>query len=466
MHFFEKAPRMNVKVIRPLKIAVIGSGISGLSAAWLLNRQHDVTLFEKDDRPGGHSNTVTVATEEGDLAVDTGFIVYNPVNYPNLVEFFRTLGVPSMKTDMSFGVSINSGALEYSGCGLAGVFAQKRNLLRPGYWKMLADLMRFYREASDLIDDPEVQPQTLGEMLNSRGYGRAFIYQHLIPMGAAIWSTPADQMLDYPAVTFLRFCQNHGLVQLKDRPQWRTVAGGSREYVQRVCDELKGGVRLNSRIHRIHRRGGQAVVEFMHGESESFDHVVLACHADQALALLADPSPDEKRLLSCFPYQRNRALLHTDAALMPRREAAWASWNYLTDSHSPDSLPRAISVTYWMNRLQHLPQQHPVFVTLNPVEEPAEGKILRSFLYDHPVFNLDSIAAQKELWSLQGKQNTWFCGAYFGYGFHEDGLQSGLAVAEQLGGTKRPWTLDDPNSRIHVQAPEKPRVVWLHGAVA
>lgn len=457
---------MNVKVIRPLKIAVIGSGISGLSAAWLLNQQHDVTLFEKDDRPGGHSNTVTVTTAEGDLAVDTGFIVYNPVNYPNLVEFFRTLGVPSMSTDMSFGVSINSGAVEYSGCGLAGLFAQKRNLLRPGYWKMLADLMRFYKEAQALIDDPEVQCQTLGDMLQSRGYGKAFIHQHLIPMGAAIWSTPAEQMLDYPAVTFLRFCQNHGLIQLKDRPQWRTVSGGSREYVQRICDGLKGGVRLNSRVHRIHRRNGQVTVEFLHGKSETFDHVVLACHADQALALLAEPSTEERRLLGCFPYQRNRALLHTDAALMPRRKAAWASWNYLTDSHSPDHLPQAISVTYWMNRLQHLSPTHPVFVTLNPVAEPAAGKILRSFLYDHPVFNLDSIEAQQELWSLQGKHNTWFCGAYFGYGFHEDGLQSGLAVAEQLGGKKRPWQLDNPSSRIHVQLPEKPRIGWLSGAVA
>ncbi|MBR9829331.1 MAG: FAD-dependent oxidoreductase [Oceanospirillales bacterium] len=457
---------MSIKVIRPQKIAVIGSGISGLAAAWLLNKQHQVTLFEKDDRPGGHSNTVNVPTPGGELAVDTGFIVYNPVNYPNLVEFFQALGVPSQKTDMSFAISVNAGALEYSGCGLRGVFAQKRNLLRPGYWKMLADLMRFYREAPELIDAPEVQSQTLGEMLDSRGYGKTFIHQHLIPMGAAIWSTPADQMLAYPAVTFLRFCQNHGLVQLKDRPQWRTVTGGSREYVSRVCRELGDGLRLNSRIHKIHRRAGKAVVEFLHGETETFDHVVLACHADQALSLLAEPTAEEQRLLSAFPYQRNRALLHTDDSLMPRRKAAWASWNYLTDSRSTHDQPDAISVTYWMNNLQHLPPEHPVFVTLNPVDEPAEGKILRSFLYDHPVFNLDSIAAQKEIWSLQGRQNTWFCGAYFGYGFHEDGLQAGLAVAEQLGGMRRPWTLDNPNSRIHVRANEKPRVVWLPGAVA
>ncbi len=458
---------MSINVIRPLKIAVIGSGISGLSAAWLLNKQHQVTLFEKDDRPGGHSNTVSVPTPGGELAVDTGFIVYNPVNYPNLVRFFQELGISSQKTDMSFGVSMDRGAIEYSGCGLRGVFAQKRNLLRPGHWQMLADLLRFYREAPSLIIDPDVQTQTLGEMLARRGYGQAFIHQHLIPMGAAIWSTPADQMLDYPAVTFLRFCQNHGLVQLKERPQWRTVTGGSREYVKRVCDELGDSIRLNSRIHKIYRRSGKVIVEFLHGDSEVFDHVVLACHADQALELLAEPTADELRLLAAFPYQRNRALLHTDEQLMPRRRAAWASWNYMTDSRrATGQQPDAISVTYWMNNLQHLPSEHPVFVTLNPLEEPAEGKILRSFLYDHPVFSLDSIAAQKELWSLQGRQNTWFCGAWFGYGFHEDGLQSGLAVAEQLGGLRRPWTLDNPNSRIHVQDNRRPRVVWLPEAVA
>ncbi|GAA0788680.1 NAD(P)/FAD-dependent oxidoreductase [Marinobacterium sediminicola] len=458
---------MSINVIRPLKIAVIGSGISGLSAAWLLNKQHQVTLFEKDDRPGGHSNTVNVSTPHGEMAVDTGFIVYNPVNYPNLVEFFHALGVPSQKTDMSFGVSINQGQIEYSGCGLGGLFAQKLNLFRFGHWQMITDLLRFYREAPSLITAPEVQTQTLGEMLASRGYGQAFIHRHLIPMGAAIWSTPADQMLDYPAVTFLRFCQNHGLVQLKDRPQWRTVTGGSREYVNRICSELGDGVRLNSRIHKIHRNKGKVIVEFLHGGSETFDHVVLACHADQALGLLAEPTAEEQRLLSAFPYQRNRALLHTDERLMPRRRAAWASWNYLTDSRGTSGQhPDAISVTYWMNNLQHLPHEHPVFVTLNPLEEPADGKILRSFLYDHPVFSLESIAAQKEIWSLQGRQNTWFCGAYFGYGFHEDGLQAGLAVAEQLGGQQRPWTLDEPSSRIHVQENSRPRVVWLPGAVA
>lgn len=457
---------MSVQAIKPLNIAIIGSGISGLSAAWLLNKQHRVTLFEKDDRLGGHANTVDVTTSDSALAVDTGFIVYNPVNYPNLVRFFEELGVATTETDMSFGVSINRGELEYSGCGLKGLFAQKRNLLRPGYWKLLSDLLRFYREAPELMEDPVTQSQTLGQMLKQRGYGKAFIHQHLIPMGAAIWSTPADQMLEYPALTFLRFCQNHGLVQLKDRPQWRTVKGGSREYVQRIADELGTGVRLNSRIHKIHRIDGKPVVEFLHGGREAFDHVILACHADQALELLSSPTEEEQQLLSCFPYQRNRALLHTDERLMPARTAAWASWNYLSDTQKDTRTPSDISVTYWMNRLQHLPESSPLFVTLNPTIEPQKGKILRSFLYDHPVFNLDSIAAQSSLWSLQGRQNTWFCGAYFGYGFHEDGLQSGLAVAEQLGGQRRPWTLEEPNNRIHVSSAYKPNAHWIPEAVA
>ncbi len=457
---------MSVQAIKPLNIAIIGSGISGLSAAWLLNKQHRVTLFEKDDRLGGHANTVDVTTFDSALAVDTGFIVYNPVNYPNLVRFFEELGVATTETDMSFGVSINRGELEYSGCGLKGLFAQKRNLLRPGYWKLLSDLLRFYREAPELMEDPVTQSQTLGQMLQQRGYGKAFIHQHLIPMGAAIWSTPADQMLEYPALTFLRFCQNHGLVQLKDRPQWRTVKGGSREYVQRIANELGTGVRLNSRIHKIHRIDGKPVVEFLHGGREAFDHVILACHADQALELLSSPTEEEQRLLNCFPYQRNRALLHTDERLMPARTAAWASWNYLSDTQKDKRTPSDISVTYWMNRLQHLPESSPLFVTLNPTTEPQKGKILRSFLYDHPVFNLDSIAAQSSLWSLQGRQNTWFCGAYFGYGFHEDGLQSGLAVAEQLGGQRRPWTLEEPNNRIHVSTAYKPNAHWIPEAVA
>ncbi len=454
---------MTVSIMRPLNIAVIGSGISGMACAWLLNRHHRVTLFEKDDRPGGHSNTAQLELGDEAVAVDTGFIVYNPVNYPNLVRLFDYLRVPTADTDMSFAVSAGGGSLEYSGCGLGGFFAQRGNLVRPGHWNLLREILRFYREAPQLMEEAQTAQETLGEMLARRRYSRTFIANHLIPMGAAIWSTPAEQMLEYPALTFLRFCQNHGLVQLKDRPQWRTVVGGSREYVQRLLAPLEGRIRLNSRIHRIHRHDGQVTLEYLHGQRETFDHVVLACHADQALELLARPSAQEQRLLSCFPYQRNRAILHSDASLMPKRRRAWASWNYLSAQRSTAT---PLSVTYWMNRLQPLATRHDLFVTLNPLREPAPDTIHRSFLYDHPQFSLAGIEAQPKLWSLQGQQNTWFCGAWFGYGFHEDGLQSGLAVAEALGGVMRPWHLEAPNNRIHVPPQKRPHAGAVAEAVA
>lgn len=456
---------MNVKVMRPLKIAVIGSGISGLSSAWLLNQNHDVTVFEKDDRPGGHSNTVEVNfADNNPVAVDTGFIVFNPVNYPNLVRFFEQLQVETVETEMSFAVSMDQGKLEYSGTSLKGLFAQRSNLLRPTFWKLIRDLLHFYKHSDNFANNPATANLSLGELLHQQGYSQAFIHQHLIPMGAAIWSTPADKMLDYPALTFLRFCQNHGLVQLTDRPQWRTVVGGSREYVNKIIRELKNPIRLNSHIHRIHRHNGQVILEDLHGKRETFDHVVMACHADQALEMLAVPTYDEQQLLKHFPYQRNRAILHSDAALMPKRRTAWASWNYLASTAEDQTAD--VSVTYWMNRLQHLPEEKPLFVTLNPVKEPEEGSIHRSFLYDHPAFNLESVSAQEKLWNLQGVQNTWYCGAWFGYGFHEDGLQSGLAVAEALGGMRRPWHLDNPNSRIHVMPRTRPESRLCREAVA
>ncbi len=438
---------MNVRHLHPMKIAVIGSGISGLSSAWLLSKRHNVTLFEKDDRLGGHSNTVDVETKDGMIAVDTGFIVFNPVNYPNLVEFFKHLNVESVDTNMTFGVSLERGQLEYSGSGLKGFFAQRSNLIKPRHWKLLSDILRFYKDSERLMTDPSLSALSLGELLKREGYSRQFIDEHLLPMSAAIWSTPMAKMLTYPAQTFLRFCMNHGLVQIKDRPQWRTVVGGSRSYVSKVGDELAGQIRLNARIHKVSRDESGVTLHMLHGESERFDQVVFACHADQALALIENPSEEERRLLSAFPYQRNRAILHTDTNQMPRRKSSWAAWNYLASSDQEQDM---LAVTYWMNALQPLKTQQDLFVTLNPIDEPAEGSILGSFLYDHPVFDMRSIEAQKELWSLQGVQRSWFCGAWFGYGFHEDGIQSGLAVAEQLGGALRPWNIKNPNSRIHV----------------
>lgn len=443
---------MNVRHIKPLNIAVIGSGISGLSAAWLLSKRHNVSLFEKDDRLGGHSNTVEVNTPEGAVPVDTGFIVFNPVNYPNLVEFFKHLNVDTTDTDMTFGVSLEKGKVEYSGSGLGGFFAQRRNLLSFKHWGLLREILTFYKDSDRLHNDPSLSELTLGQLLAREGYSQTFINEHLLPMSAAIWSTPMDKMLDYPAETFMRFCMNHGLVQVKDRPQWRTVIGGSRQYVNKVAEQLGDGVILNARVHRVERDNEGVTLIDHHGQRRRFDQVVFACHADQTLEMLADATPEEKRLLSAFPYQRNRALLHTDNNQMPVRKSAWSAWNYLASSDQGEG---ELAVTYWMNALQPLKTKQDIFVTLNPIDEPQADKILGSFLYDHPAFDQRSIEAQKDIWSIQGEQRSWFCGAWMGYGFHEDGIQSGLAVAEQLGGALRPWTVDNPSGRIHVQEPAK-----------
>ena len=424
-----------------LNIAVIGSGISGLSATWLLSKQHNVTLFEKDDRFGGHSHTVSVSSQDRTTPVDTGFIVFNEATYPNLTAFFQHLDVPVINTDMSFAVSLNHGRTEYAGTDLNGLFAQRSNALKPGFWLMLVDVLRFYQASSEWR--ATLTPATtLRELLDRHNYSKTFINNHLVPMGAAIWSTPADKMLDYPALAFLRFCQNHGLLQLKDRPQWKTIQGGSREYVRRIIAELGENSLCNRCIRRIKRYDNKVVLTDLQGTEWSFDHVVMACHADTTLQLLGEPDELEQLLLGAFSFQRNTAVLHSDSRFMPENRRAWASWNYL-GTHEQ----QGPSVTYWMNRLQHLEGQN-LFVTLNPGVEVDRSLIHGSYLYDHPVFTRAAIESQQRLWELQGRHRTWYCGAWFGYGFHEDGLQSGLAVAEALGGLKRPWSVTGENDRL------------------
>ncbi|MFK3779781.1 NAD(P)/FAD-dependent oxidoreductase [Agrobacterium sp. NPDC089420] len=425
------------------RIAIVGTGISGLSAAWLLSQRHDVTVFEAAGRIGGHTNTVTFDTDSGPVPVDTGFIVYNERTYPNLTALFRTLDVPTAASNMSFAVSLNNGDLEYSGGTGLGLLAQKRNALRPRFWAMLADLLRFYRNAPrdlHLMGD-----LSLDDYLSRNRYGAAFREDHLYPMAAAIWSTPAMEVGRYPAAHFISFCRNHGLLLLRNRPVWRTVVGGAHEYVKRITASFADRIRLSTPVARIHRQSNGVEIITADGEAARFDDVVIATHADQALDMLADASRAERRILGAFAYTQNRALLHTDKSFMPRRRAAWSSWNYVADTRLDSAQP---SITYWMNRLQPLGETPDTFVTLNPMREPEAGKIIAEETYHHPVFDAGTEQMRQNLWALQGLRNTWFCGAYFGSGFHEDGLQAGLAVAEDLGGVTRPWTVADDSSRI------------------
>ncbi|WP_139976669.1 MULTISPECIES: NAD(P)/FAD-dependent oxidoreductase [Brucella/Ochrobactrum group] len=428
---------------KPLRVAIIGSGISGLSAAWLLSQRHDVTVFEASNRIGGHSNTVEFESIHGPVAVDTGFIVYNEVTYPNLTALFRTLEVPTVASNMSFAVSVGSGAYEYSGGTGLGLLAQRSNLVSLRFWSMIRDLLRFYRNAPK--DLSIMGGISLDDYLSRNGYGRAFREDHLYPMAAAIWSTPALEVGRYPAASFVRFCCNHGLLALRDRPVWRTVTGGSREYVKRITKPYADRIKLSTPVKSVRRLEHSVELIDGNGASHVFDEVVIATHADQALRMLSDPRSDESRILGAFQYSRNEAVLHSDASLMPKRRAAWSSWNYLTNAETGSTQP---SITYWMNRLQPLGPGPEVFVTLNPCRAPRGELVIRREIYEHPIFDLETDRAQNEIWSLQGQNRTWFCGAYFGSGFHEDGLQAGLAVAEDLGGLRRPWRVEQESARI------------------
>jgi predicted NAD/FAD-binding protein len=425
------------------KIAVVGAGVSGLACAWLLSRRHDVVLYEAAHRLGGHSNTVEIFAGGRNIPVDTGFIVYNEPTYPNLTALFAHLGVETAETEMSFAVSLDQGRFEYAGKDFRGLFAQPSNALKPRFWSMIGDLVRFYRAAPR--DLGALGEMSLDEYLAQGNYGKAFIRDHLYPMAAAIWSTPASRVGDYPAASFIRFCVNHGLLKLAGRAVWRTIPGGSRLYVRPLVEEI-GEVRSGAPVARIRRLADGVEIRDARGGIDRFDQVAIAAHADDALAMVEQPSAAERRILGAFLYSDNRAFLHDDPGFMPRRKAAWASWNYLAESGASS----ALSVTYWMNRLQPLGIAPDLFVTLNPARPPHDDRIFRAETYRHPLFDLSAIRAQKELWSLQGRDRIWYCGAYFGAGFHEDGLQAGLAVAEQMGDVRRPWRVLAENGRIPI----------------
>lgn len=416
------------------RIAVVGSGIAGLSAAWLLSRAHRVTLFEANDYPGGHTHTVDVTLDGITAPVDTGFLVFNDRTYPNLIALFDHLGIATTASDMSFSVRLEAAGVEWAGGDLDAVFAQRRNLLRPAFWGMLADILRFNREATAAARGGAGDAVSLGEFLDGGGYGAAFRDWYLLPMAGAIWSCPANAMLAYPARTFFRFCDNHGLLQVSNRPQWRTVIGGARSYVQKLVAEI-ADVRLSMPVAAVRRDGAGVILNSPAGE-ERFDAVVLACHSDQALRLLADADETERGVLGAIPYQDNEVVLHSDESFLPRRRKAWSAWNYHATAAADADRP--VGVSYLISKLQPLPFKRPVIVTLNPGTPPHADCVIDRYHYAHPVFDARSSEAQARLPQLQGRRNTWFCGAWTGYGFHEDGLKSGLAVAAGLG-VSAPW---------------------------
>ena len=425
------APRM--------KVAIVGSGISGLAAAHALARDADVTLFEAGSWFGGHTHTVdvTLPTPDGPVThgVDTGFLVFNERTYPQLIELFAGLGVATVKSEMSFSVQVprafRGGPLEWSGSSLDTVFAQRANLGRPRFLRMLRDLLRFNRLATVYAqsgEDPRML-QPLDDFLREHRFSSEFRDWYLLPMIACIWSCPTDQMLRFPVATLVRFCHNHGLLQVTDRPQWWTVAGGARNYVDKIVSRLHDK-RLNTPVRRVVRTAAGVGVTSDSG-TERFDHVVMATHPDQALAILTDISPLEREVLGAIRYQRNRAVLHTDTSALPRNRKAWAAWNY-ESAPGGDGEETRVCLHYWLNRLQPLPWEQPVLVSLNPVRPIARHQIMGEYDYDHPVFDRAAVDAQAEIDQLQGQRRTWFCGAWTGYGFHEDGLKSGQRVGRTL----------------------------------
>ncbi|HUH87805.1 MAG TPA: FAD-dependent oxidoreductase [Pusillimonas sp.] len=424
-----------------MKVAVIGTGISGLAAAHRLRRQARVTLFEAGSYFGGHTHTVDVTLPDAHghgvtHGVDTGFLVLNERTYPGLIALFDELQVPTVPSDMSFSVQVPGGgvlgakALEWSGTSLVTVFAQRRNLLRPRFLGMLAELLRFNRLCTNLAQSgtDESLQQPLGEFLDQHRFGAAFRHWYFLPMLGCIWSCPTDQMLRFPVATMVRFCHNHGLIQVQNRPQWFTVEGGARQYVDKLLNGLDA--RLATPVRNIERNAAGVRI-CTDGGTEHFDAVVLAVHSDQALRLLARPSAAEQQVLGAIRYQPNRAVLHTDTRVMPKRRAAWAAWNYERAADGAQESAR-VCLHYWINRLQPLPFAQPVLVSLNPVSRIDPQLVLGEFDYEHPVFDLEALAAQKHVSTLQGVQHTWFAGAWTGYGFHEDGLQSGYRAADAL----------------------------------
>ena len=410
-----------------MKIAIVGSGIAGLGAAWLLSRHHEVVLFESQDRLGGHTHTHRVSQQGREYSVDTGFIVFNPENYPLLTRMFDELGVASQPTTMGFSVHDGASGLEYNATNLNAMFCQRRNLLSPRFLRMVSEILRFYRECPALLDVVGDGP-TLGDYLSSRSYSELFVRDHLVPMACALWSSPSRRILDFPAKYLVRFMANHRMLQVQGRPGWRVVGGGSSTYISALQSSWQAAVRLGTAVRAI-RREADAVVLSTSAGDEHFDQVVLACHADDSLAMLSDPSADEASILGAMRFQDNDTVLHTDARMLPRRRAAWAAWN----AYVPAEPEAHCTVSYCMNLLQSIDSPDPFIVTLNRSHDIDPAKILARMNYRHPVYDHASVAAQGRRGDINGVRRTWFAGAYWGFGFHEDGLRSGVDVARALG---------------------------------
>ncbi|MDG1972188.1 MAG: FAD-dependent oxidoreductase [Paracoccaceae bacterium] len=427
-----------------MKIAIIGSGIAGLGAAYALSQKYDITLYERDSRFGGHANTEVINVEGEEIAVDTGFIVYNEVNYPNLTALFAHLGTPTKPSDMSFGFSMKGGQFEYACDNLNKIFAQRLNILKPSFWGAFRDVMRFIKIAPQQLANDEIGDISLGDWLKREGFGELFRDGFILPMGGAIWSTPTDKMTAFPARNLLTFFDNHDLYTgLAAAIQWRTVDGGSHAYVDQIIEHLGPNAQTNRAVTSVIRLGGKVEINFADGERDVVDQVIFACHAPDACAMLNAQDPEEAEVLGAFHTTQNTAILHRDPSLMPKRKKVWSSWSMITDDiHNSKRLAdEPVSLTYWMNRLQTLPTNHDIFVTLNAQRRPDPALTIAEYSYAHPGYDSVTFAAQARLDNVQGRGGVWYAGAWTGWGFHEDGLKSGLRVAAALG-ARPDWAAD------------------------
>jgi predicted NAD/FAD-binding protein len=412
-----------------MKIAIVGSGISGLSCAWLLNKKYDITLFEKNDYLGGHSNTASIKYDNKKIAVDTGFIVFNFRTYPNLKALFELLGVKIQKSNMSFGIKDLDNGFEYSGNNLAGLFAQKKNFFNLRFLKMLRDIIKFNKSAIKLIESGEdLKSKTLDEFIIELKLGDYFKNYYLFPMAGAIWSCPLELIKNYPAKTFLQFFYNHGLLTITNQPQWYTVEGGSKEYVKKISKSFNDKIISNCNIVKSEKSGEKIILTDNEGKNYEFDHVIFASHADQTYQIISDKTKDEEEILSKVKYSKNIAVLHKDQNQMPKNKKAWASWVYLSKQKE-----NKVSLSYWMNNLQNIDHEQPLFVTLNPIDKINKNDVFGKYEYEHPIFDNGAIKAQDNLDTIQGKRNIWFCGAWTKCGFHEDGLNSAIKIAQYFG---------------------------------